>query len=479
MMMTLDRRLRYTEVTVSAWLLAAQLFVSTNCWGADWPRFLGPNGDGSSSETGLTNGWDEAGPPRIWAREIGTGYSAPAIRDGRLVLHHRVGGEEIVECFDINTRDVLWRHAYPSTFVDPFGYNNGPRCSPILTEAHVYTFGAEGVLLCLDVRDGTEIWRVDTQDTNQVDWTVPEAFFGVGSTPTLDGDRLYVMVGGQPNSGVVAFHKDTGEIIWENVGRDTWTGEPMVGWPGNRTVVWRDYRKMASYAAPAVVEIHGEPMLLAFMRQGLVGLVPETGEELFSFWFRARVEESVNAANPIVVGNAALISSAYYDQGSALLNISEDRQSVTEVWRETSMEAHFATPIYHEGFIYGFSGRNEPDARFRCVNYADGTIQWDRDERWFRRTKTPDKYGRGSLIKADGKLFALGEGGLLGLFALDPKEPRELARAQIEGMEYPSWSAPVLSDKRLYLRSESQLICLDVAYREPDKEEKNSLEPGP
>ena len=121
---------------------------------------------------------------------------------------------------------------YPSHFVDPFGYNNGPRCSPLLTKDRCYTFGAEGVLLCLDLATASRSGSA----TRAPDFNVPEAFFGVGSSPILEGDLLIVMVGGQPNAGVVAFDAATGKTVWENVGEKTWNGVAMTGWPGERVV---------------------------------------------------------------------------------------------------------------------------------------------------------------------------------------------------------------------------------------------------
>ena len=445
---------------IGAVLCAATLLVGGDrAAAADWPQFLGPTGDGVSPEKGLVDGWDESGPPRLWAQEIGTGYSAPSIADGFIVLHHRIGDEEIVEALRESDGESLWKQGYPSAFIDPYGYNNGPRCAPTIADGRVYTFGAEGILGCWDLESGDEIWRVSTQEK----WTVPEAFFGVGSAPLLVGDRLFVMVGGQPNSGMVAFDKNTGAVLWENVGEATWVGEPMVGWPGERTVTWRGYEKIADYASPVVAEVAGVSRLFAFMRQGLVALNPETGDVLSSLWFRARVNESVNAANPVIVGDKILISSAYYRQGSVLLDVKEGASELEEVWRNANLEAHFSTPIYHQDHVYAFSGRNPPDASFRCVRFSDGELKWERDERWVRRRDPPDAFGRGSLIKADGKLFALGECGLLGLFELNPDALVEKGRAQIADLDYPTWTAPVLSSKRLYLRSEDRLICLDVA----------------
>jgi hypothetical protein len=272
------------------------------------------------------------------------------------------------------------------------------------------------------------------------------------------------MVGGQPNAGMVAFDAQTGKTVWESVGERNWQGIRMTGWPGEPAVQWKTWDKQASYATPLAVTIHGKRHLLCFMRQGLVSLDPRSGAVHFSYWFRSRVTESVNAMTPVVLDDLILISAAYYKVGAVLLRVRPDGAGVDEVWRSTALEMHWATPIYHQGYLYAFSGRNEPDARFRCVEFKTGQLMWERDERWAPRSSpTPDVYGRGSAILADGKLIVLGEGGLLGMFKPDPKRAVELARSQVANLRYPCWAAPILARKRLYLRSEDHLVCLDLA----------------
>jgi outer membrane protein assembly factor BamB len=241
----------------------------------------------------------------------------------------------------------------------------------------------------------------------------------------------------------------------------------MIGWPGERTVDWRRHRfdKQASYATPVAATVNGERLVFCLMRQGLVALKPENGETMFSYWFRAQPDESVNAANPVVSGNSVFISAAYYRAGSVLLSVKEGNRAVEPLWSGTQLEIHWTTPILHDGYLYAFSGRNEPDARFRCVDFATGKIMWDRDERWRRYGSSPPTYGRGSAILADGKLIVLGEAGLLGLFRADPHEPKELARYQVQDLKYPCWAAPVQSDGKVFLRSEDKLLCLDFAKR--------------
>ncbi len=430
--------------------------------GADWPDFLGPNRDAVSAETGLAARVPEAGFPVAWEREVGTGYSAPSVLGDTLVVFHRQGAEEVVEAVDAATGRTRWRSAYPSAFRDPYGYNNGPRCAPVMSADRVYTFGAEGRLTAWALADGKALWHRDTAR----EFEVPEAFFGVGSTPLLEGGRLLVMVGGQPDSGVIAVDPATGRTLWESVGRRNWEGQPMHDWPGDRRVEWRSWEKTASYASPVAATVNGERLVYACMRQGLVALNPVDGRVRFSRWFRARVDESVNAMTPVVAGDDVLISSAYYRSGSVRLHVEPGNTNATEVWKGLGLEMHWSQPVLVDGHLYGFSGRNEPDARFRCVDFATGAVKWERDESWPKfGGRQPPVFGRGALVRVEGRLLALGEGGLLGMFDPDPSGCRELGRWQVPSLKFPCWAGPVIASRRIYLRSEDRLVCLEAAAR--------------
>lgn len=462
---------------VSFVLTISHLAAGAEIAGEDWPQFLGARGNNISTETGLLDKWPTNGPPAAWERNIGSGYSAPSVRGELLVLHHRMGSEEVVEAFLAASGKPVWRHAYASRFVDPFGYNNGPRCTPLLTRSLCYTFGAEGKLACLDLKSGKLIWERDTAK----DWNVPEAFFGVGSTPILESDRLIVMLGGQPNSGVVALDAATGKTIWENVGKTNWQGVITAGWRREEPYQWTGIEKSTSYASPVAATIHGQRHILCVMRQGLVSVNPTNGEVNFSHWFQSLANDSVNAMGPVVQGDLVLISAAYYRIGAELLRVRPDGKSIEQAWRQPAqipnslpairatppqpLEIHWNTPVLHDGFLYAFSGRDEPDAQFNCVEFKTGKRMWSRDEHWQKHPPQGSQfptYGRGSAILADGKLIALGEGGKLGLFKVNPKQAEEISSFQVPQLGYPCWAAPVLSHKKLYLRSENRLVCYDV-----------------
>jgi outer membrane protein assembly factor BamB len=453
--------------------------------GDDWPIFLGLKGTGVSNETDIIQTWPADGPPMLWKREIGTGYSAPSIRGNRLVVHHRPDGkEEVVECVRADDGRLVWKHAYKTDYRDPYGYNNGPRCTPLLTEDRCYTYGAEGTLFCLDLKTGKEIWSRDCQ----ADFKLGENwFFGVGCTPILEGGLLIVLVGGQPNAGVVAFDPASGKTLWTAVGKETWDGALTDEGDGDK-YKWTGEEQLVSYASPFAATIHGKRHLLCLVRQGLVSIDPKTGKLNFKYWFRSRTHDSVNAARPVVIDDKVFISAAYRT-GSALLQINKDGMGYEVLWRNArNMLTHWSTVIADGGFIYGFSGRHQPEGMFRCLDVKTGDVVWETTgfegdladlqpdpqtgkifDRKQKKVVPWPFYGRASKIQVGDKFIVLGERGTLSLVKQNPKKFEELARTSYKEIGYPAWAAPVLSRKRLYLRSEDHVICLDLALEDAGK----------
>ncbi len=420
--------------------------------GSDWPTFLGPTGDGRSAEVGVLTNWPKEGPPVAWHRELGTSYGIGSIQAGKLYQADRLADDVQLTCLDAGTGAELWRFEYPSDYQDMYGYNGGPRCSPVLDDDRVYLYGAGGKLHCVNATDGRLVWQVNTAER----FGVIQNFFGVGSTPVVEGRLLLVMVGGSPTedsqkyrgrldqvhpngSGVVALDKMTGEVVYQ-------TGD-----------------ELASYASLKLATIAGRRWCLALARGGLFGFDPATGKIDFHYPWRAKTLESVNASTPVVVGDQVFISETY-GPGSSLLRVRPG--GFDEIWRdplrsrERAMQTHWNTPIYHEGYLYGCSGRHTHNALLRCIEWKTGKVMWS----------VPD-LTRTSLLYVDGHFVCLGEYGQLFLFKANPTE-FEIVAIVPEGalrdedgrplLDYPCWAAPILSNRHLYIRGKSHLACLDL-----------------
>ena len=250
--------------------------LAQNATTEDWPAFLGARGEPVSQETRILKRYGADGPRLVWELAKGTGYSSPAVVGEYLVYLHRQGGNEIVECLHPETGQSYWRYTYPTNFEDRFGYNNGPRASPVIDGDLVYTYGAQGKLHCLRLQSGQVVWKRDIA----AEFGVRQDFFGTATTPLIDGDRLILNVGAPGGPAVVALDKFDGRMLW-GVG-DQWG---------------------PSYATPIAARIHGKRRLFVFAggesrppTGGLLMIDPVRGSLDFRFPWRSRSYESVNAS---------------------------------------------------------------------------------------------------------------------------------------------------------------------------------------
>lgn len=342
---------------------AAAVLVAASAAAADWPAFLGPTADSKSAEKLDLATWRRpAGPPVAWWREVGEGYSAPAVAGGRLFHFDRHGDRARLTCLDAASGEELWRAEYPTAYEDYYGYSNGPRASPVVDGDRVYVFGVEGRLRCHRVSDGELLWEVDTT----AEFGVVQNFFGVGASPVVEGDLLIVMVGGSP-AGSPAIHSD----------KVRGNGSAIVAFDKlDGTVRYRFGDELASYATPRLATVGGRRRGFAFTRGGLLAFDPGAGRALDFFPWRARILESVNASTPVVVGDTVFISETY-GPGSALLRLAaagdgEGRggERLEVVWQDPpgrgkSLQTHWNTAVHHDGHLYASSGRNTGDAELR------------------------------------------------------------------------------------------------------------------
>lgn len=383
----------------------------------DWPQFLGPDRTGVYRGP-LAESWGAQGPRVVWRKPVGPGFAGPAVVQGRVILFHRVNTEEVVESLDARTGATQWRYAYPTTYRDDFGFDEGPRAVPVVAGGVVYTFGAEGQLHAIDLAKGTRIWSEDTMRR----FKVPKGFFGAAGSPLVEDGRVLVNVGG-PNAGIVAFDAKTGKVLW------TATSD------------------QASYSSAAGATIGGRRLALFLTRAGLVGLDPTAGTVLFQRPWRARIAASVNAATPVVVGDLIFIS-AEYGPGAGVLRL--QGSMLSELWASDDvLTNHYATSVHHNGFLYGFHGRQEFGQSFRAVELRTGKVRWNED-----------RFLAGTVALAGDRLVILRERGELVIAPASPDAFKPIARAQVLPAVVRAY--PALSDGFLYARNENTLVCLDL-----------------
>lgn len=384
----------------------------------DWPQFLGPTRNGVYAGTNLNSRWPKEGPPVVWQMKVGEGFSAPVVADRRLVLFHRVGDKERLDCVEARTGKMVWQHEYPTDYEDAYDRGNGPRATPAIANGRVFAFGPAGMLTCVSFTNGAKLWSVDTQK----EFGARQGFFGMACSPLVEGSAVLMNIGGK-NAGIVAFDAASGKVLWKS-GTDE-----------------------ASYSSPAAASIGGKRYALFLTRNFFSALDPASGKTHFQFPWQPSIHASVSAATPLVIGDLIFIS-ASYGAGAAVLKFKESGPE--KVWAaDDILSNHYATSAHHDGFLYGFDGRQEQGCNLRCVELKTGKIRWSRDG-----------FGAGTVTLAGNNLLVLTEKGELLLAPASPAAFKPSARAQI--LPYGVRAYPAIADGLFYARSGEKLVCLDL-----------------
>jgi outer membrane protein assembly factor BamB len=402
-------------------LTLALLFpLYTSLQGSDWPQFLGPTRDGHSPETKLSWDWPASGPQEIWKKAIGSGWAGPIVAAGKLIFFHRVGEEEVVECLDPATGKAIWTFKYPTRYRDTFNFDDGPRATPTSAEGKIFTLGANGDLHGLDLATGHKLWSRNIL----TDYNVGKGFFGVACSPLVVEGKLVVNVGGK-GAGVVAFDLATGKELWKATD------------------------DQASYSSPTAAAINGKTAALFLTREGLKVFDPANGNVRYEFPWRPRINESVNAATPLVWKDEIFLTVSY-STGAVLLKAQANE--ATELWsNDKSLSCQYNTPVRVGDYLYGVHGRADVGtAQLRCVEWKSGAVKW-----------SEPRFGVAALIAVDGGLLALAESGDLVRFDASPEGYRERARATI--LSKPTRAVPALADGRLFARDGSHLVCIKLS----------------
>lgn len=399
-------------------LLVITLAASVPAIATDWPQYLGPNRNGTYPGPPLLEAWGPSGPKVVWRKQVGQAFAGPAVVQNRVLLFHRVGNEEVLEALDAKTGASIWRYAYPTTYRDDFGFDEGPRAVPVVADGIVYTFGAQGQLHAVDFAKGTRVWSEDTMKR----FNVPKGYFGAGGSPLVEGGHVIANIGGD-KAGVVAFDAKTGKVVWTATDDD------------------------ASYSSGIAATIAGRRSAIFLTRDNLIGLDPATGTIQFQRRWRARIAASVNAATPLVVGDSIFVS-AQYGPGAGVLRV--DGSKLIDVWAsDEALSNHYATSVYHDGYLYGYHGRQEFGPSLRAVEFKSGAVKWSQDQ-----------FRAGSITLAGDRLLIMREGGEMILAPASPQAFKPLARAQVlPGVVRP---LPAIADGFVYVRNENTLLCLDL-----------------
>jgi outer membrane protein assembly factor BamB len=429
----------------------------------DWPQWLGPKRDGVWRETGILDKFPASGPNYIWRnKDIGGGYSGPAVASGKVYLTDRllppgvrnpknpfakdaINGQERVLCLDAKDGKILWKHAYDCKY--EVSYPAGPRTTPVVDNGRVYTLGTMGDLLCLDAATGAERWVRNLAK----DYEAPVQTWGFSSSPLVDGDKLICLVGGK-GSLVVAFNKKTGEELWKSL-----------------------TAKEQGYCPPIIIEAGGKRQLIVWVPSGLHSLDPETGKPYWSEKYNAQAGMTIGT--PRQDGDNLFVSCFY--NGSMLLKLAKDSPTAKQVWKSKAtsddpkntqtLHTVISTPVLKDGYVYGVCSHGE----VRCLKLDTGERIWDT----FAATTEgePRRWANVFFIAQGDRYFLPNEKGELIIAKLSPDGYQEISRAQILrptnsmaqfGKGRPSdvvWSHPAFANQCVYMRNDEEIVCVSLA----------------
>jgi outer membrane protein assembly factor BamB len=383
--------------------------------GANWPQWRGPNRDGVSKETGLLKQWPENGPPLVWkASGAGRGYSSFAVANGRLYTMGLRGDREVLVAFDIANGKEAWATPHGGAFRNDQG--DGPRGTPTVDGDRVYALGGNGDLSAIDAKTGKLIWSKNVLKEvggSNITW-------GISESPLVLGNKVLVNAGAN-NASIVALNKENGAVIWKSQSDE------------------------AGYSSAIPLQVNGGTQVVFFTGARAVGLDVNDGKLLWEY--RKPSNRTANVATPIARGNRVFISSDY-GTGGGVVEIKPDN-TAQEIYFTKDMRNHHSSSILVGDYLYGFSS-----AILTAMKFDTGEIAW-RDR----------SVGKGSLVFADGHLYAFSENGVVGLIEATPEGYREKGRFKIQQESLPTWAHPVVAGGRLYLRDQDTIYAYDVKQK--------------
>jgi outer membrane protein assembly factor BamB len=403
MTLTANRSIKFSVVFAALALTSAA--DSETVEDASWPYWRGPARNGVSTETK----WQPEGKPEdLWSLDVGLGYSAVSIDNGRLYTmgHDKEKGVDSVWCLNPVSGEEIWSHEYEAALWN-FMHGGGTLGTPTIDGEALYTLNREGKLFCFDATSGEVRWKMDVTEKLGAE----PGKWGFSASPVVDGDSLLINIG-----KMVSMDKKTGKVSWET----------------------RDYGH--SYSTPTPFELRGRPALALLNSEGLAILDRTDGEELYFHEWKTKYD--INAASPIIDGDTVFISSGL-NRGGAMLRMGEEELEV--LWESKAMRNKMNGCVQLGDYLYGFD-----EAILKCID-KKGEVKWS--ERGL---------GQGALSATVNRLLLTSDQGELIILEATPGEYKELSRTHVieDGGVY--WTTPVILDGLIYVRgSGGQLVCRD------------------
>ena len=399
---------------------------------AAWRLWGGPNRNFLSPSTGLAESWPVAGPPVLWKRDLGEGYSAIAVDGDTLyTMYHRIQPywlifseqQEVVVALDARTGETQWEYPYKVTFRSAYADTGpGPHVMPQVVGNLVFTSGVTGMIHALDKKTGQRVWQRDLYE----EFGGTRMNFGYSSHALPYKDNLIVMAGGE-GKAILSLKQSSGEVVWAR----------------------QSFRN--AHSAPLLIDVDGEPQVAAVAADRIIGVNPDNGELLWSF--PHTTEYGLAISLPVWGEDNLLFFSSSYGHGSRVLRLTREgpKTRVEEVWYSNRVRVHFGSIVRAGDTVYASSGHDGP-APLTAVDVPTGKILWQSRE-----------FAKASFVLAEGRLLVVDQEGHLGLATATPEGLT--VHAKVLMLSPNAWTLPTLAGTRMYVRDRKVMMALDVGAK--------------
>jgi outer membrane protein assembly factor BamB len=429
------------QTIACVFLITAQF---RTCPGEDWPEWRGKGRTGVWKEAGIVDSFPRSSLTPVWRTPIGVGFAGPAVAGGRIYVTDfkpSVGlkGKERALCLDEKSGKILWTREWDADYAG-VSYPTGPRATPTVDGDRVYVVGGSGTLLCLNAQTGGVIWRKDYAR----DFGMQMPTWGIAGAALVDGSRLIAIVGGQPDAKVMAFDKMSGKEIWRALPSNSEQG----------------------YSQPVIFEAGGIRQLLVWHSTALSSLDPASGEIHWQQPFR--VNMGMALGTPVLNGTRVLVSSFY--NGSMAVDLSGGKSQM--LWKGKSdseietdgLHAVVNTPVIDGEYIYGICSYGQ----FRCLNLKTGERIWET----MAVTKEKARWATGFIVRLNGRYFINNDRGELIIARLSPKGYEEVGRAALikpttnsgnrRELGAVNWSHPAYANGHIIARNDEEILSASL-----------------
>ena len=391
------------------------LFLTVSAIAQDVVQWRGANRDGIYPESGLLTTWPATGPKLLWHYDqLGEGHGSAAVYGSKIYTSGTENGNGFIIAFD-ETGKQLWKTVFGKEWVENW---DGVRGTPMINEGKVYIMSGYGLVVCLDAETGIKLWQVDLMtdyDGRNIQWGVTENL--------LAYDNFLVCTPGGIDANVIALDKYTGKLIWKCKGM----GEK------------------SAYCSPLLVNHNNRRIVVTHTESSILGIDAETGKLL---WSHSQPNKYSVHANTPTYHNGQIYCVSGYGKGGVMLKLSQNGESVTELWRDEALDGRMGGVVLLDGKIYGGTDNSKG---WVCLDWNSG-----------KELYSSAALKKGNLISAEGLLYWYSEGGEVALVKPTPTAFNIISSFKVPYGEKQHWAHLVINSKRLFIRHGTSLMVYAI-----------------